>query len=162
MLLSNQVLENLLKIIYFEGGIKVKTIGKMLSLMIIVSLILNLSMTVNASISTQFSDIWSSWGASAYSSETSTTVSNESLCYMRLYYFKFNYYPTGSMPPGYYIYSRLYTMSSEKASNLATFDSVTAAGQYNYSFLSGYANAYTTYQLKTNSNLGVSFEAQFY
>lgn len=127
---------------------------KWISVIMAICIVFGSTYKINAAAAnTVYSEMWVNAGASAYTSQTSTTTSNRYSCYMRLRWFSFSYYPDLVMPSGYYIYSRLYTTSGIKATSLATFSQKTSVGNYNYYYYTGYGSAGTIYKLKTNSNL---------
>jgi hypothetical protein len=139
-----------------------KYFTKLLSLMATICIIASASLKVNASAyDTKYNELWINAGGSTFTTTTSTTNTTRTTCYMRLYYFKFTYYPENAMPGGRYIYSRLYTVpndssSSQPASSLASFSKTTSAGQYNYSYNSGCGGSGQSYKLKTNSSYTLS------
>lgn len=147
-----------------------KIIKKVLALAITISMLSCLSVAVKADdpvpdpsapTDTKYSELYVNAGSSTFTSGTngwSITTANRSTCYMRLRWFKFQYYPDCSMPGGKYIYSRLYESDTIKASNSASFSGVTSPGNYNYSYLGGKGTSSHNYKLKTNS----SYELTYY
>ena len=120
----------------------------------------------NAPINTQYSSVTVSAGNSAYTSQTSTTSGNQTMCYMRLRKFQFSGYSENYMPSGKYIYSRLYYYDvqpspSGPVSSLASFNHTTSPGNYNYSYTSSNGSSGNSYRLKTNSNYSVQYTAYF-
>ena len=134
-----------------------KTIYKILSLMVLVSIIAGVSMPVNATLVS----VRVSAGASLYTDNYSTADGNHSQCYMALTHVHFDYYPENNIPSSYYVYARLYLKSPRNAaSDLASFSQVSTSG-YNYWFWNGYATYGQKFVLKTNSNLDVAYYATF-
>ncbi|MBO4531579.1 MAG: hypothetical protein J5767_13185 [Paludibacteraceae bacterium] len=130
-----------------------KELLKWISVIMAICIVFGSTYKINAAAAnTVYSEMWVNAGASAYTSQTSSTTSDRYTCYMRLRWFQFSYYPSLVMPSGYYIYSRLYTISGYKATYLASFSQNTAVGNYNYSYYSGYGSAGQMYKLKTNSS----------
>lgn len=116
----------------------------------------------NAPANTLYNDLWVSSGGNSFTSMSSTTTQNRSTCYMRLRWFKFEYYSDCVMPSGNYIYSRLYTLALSQASNYASFSGSTSPGNYNYSYKAGYGSTNQSYKLKTNSSYSVTgYEVKF-
>lgn len=135
----------------------VKGFAKFISLLMTISILACFSLAVSAApANTVYSDFWVNAGGSTYTTATSTTTATRTTCYMRLRWFKFQYYPDSSMPSGYYIYSRLYTPSYYKASDLARFSGVTSVGNYNYSYLPGYGGSGQSYVIKSNSSYSLT------
>lgn len=141
-----------------------RKLTKIMSLMVTISILACLYTSVNA-MSVITSDIWVNAGSNAYSSQSCTQSTTRSSCYIRMSYIKFSHYPSGNIPSGYHVAARLYMVSNGgsyySASNVASFTATTSAGQYNYSFLSGYGGAGQTFKLKTNSPLNDAYEAVF-
>ena len=148
---------NLIVYDLFGEVMKMKTLTKLISLVMAVCILGCYSLSVSASAYDQkHSELWVNAGGSTFTTVSSTTNKTRTTCYMRLAYFKFTYYPENSMPGGKYIYSRLYTLAEVKASNVATFSGVTAVGNYNYSYLSGYGTNGHSYKLKCNSSYSLT------
>lgn len=96
-------------------------------------------------------------GSSAYSTEISTKTVGRPIFYMRLKWFKFQYYPENSMPGGYYIYARLCeAVTKANASGMATFSGTTAAGNYNYTYSTGYGGLGESYVIKVMSSYSLT------
>lgn len=146
-----------------------KIIRKFLTLIISISMLSCLSVAVKADDpipdpsapdNTRYSELYVNAGSSTFTSGTngwSKKTDYASTCYMRLRWFKFQYYPDCSMPGGYYIYSRLYNTNTEEASNNASFSGVTSPGNYNYSY-KAQKNIYNSnYKLKTNSSYSLTY-----
>ncbi|MBO4688141.1 MAG: hypothetical protein J5636_06465 [Clostridiales bacterium] len=134
-----------------------KTIYKILSLMVLVSIISCVSMPVNATTST----VYVGAGSSAYTAEFTQAYGNHSKCHMALQYVQFSGYAENSIPCSYYVYSRLYLKSPRTAaSDCASFSQVNSSG-YDYWFWDGYATNGQQFVLKTNSNLSVYYSAIF-
>ena len=137
---------------------------KILSLLVTFSVIACFSLEVFAMPDNTFnSPVTVSAGGSTYTAVTSSTTATRSTCYIRLMNFVFDGYSENYLPSGKYIYARLYTASSPytAASHSASFNQPTSQGNYNYSYLTGYGGANTSYRLKTNSNWYVSYFAAF-
>lgn len=102
-------------------------------------------------------------GSTAYSTETSTKIVDRHLFYMRLKWFKFQYYPENSMPAGRYIYARLCeAVTKANASGIASFSGTTVAGNYNYTYSNGYGGLGESYVIKVYSNYSLTgFEVIF-
>ena len=142
-----------------------KRIMKIVSLLITISILACYYTSVSA-MSVITSDIWVNAGSSAFSSESCFQSSTKTQCYMRMSYIKYNHYPSGNIPTGFYVASRLYMKGydgnySYPASNVASFTSTTSVGNYNYSFLTGFGGAGQRFKLKTNSPLNDAYEAVF-
>lgn len=109
---------------------------KMFLCMSIVAVVLQNSLSIRAATkdsSVVTSYIYVNAGSTAYSTETSTKIVGRPLFYMRLKWFKFQYYPENSMPAGRYIYARLCeAVTKANASGIASFSGTTVAGNYNY------------------------------
>lgn len=99
-------------------------------------------------------------GSCAYSTETSTNTTGRGQFYMRLKWFKFQYYPENSMPGGEYIYSRLCeAVTKANASGIASFSGTTAPGNYNYTYSGGLGESYV---IKVTSSYSLTgFEVIF-
>ena len=134
-----------------------KTIYKILSLMVLVSIIACVSMPVNAATGT----VYVSAGSSSYTSEFAQAYGNHSKCHMALTYVHFSNYPENNIPSSYYVYSRLYLKSPRTAaSDSASFSQVNSSG-YDYWFWDGYGENGQQFVLKSNSNLSVYYSATF-
>lgn len=130
-----------------------KSMAKLISLFMIISILGCFSLAVSAApANTVYSDFWVNAGGSTYETTTSATTATRKTCYMRLRWFKFQYFPDSIMPGGDYIYSRLYTPLHTQASNYASFSGVTPVGSYNYSYLSGFGGSGQSYVIKSNSS----------
>ena len=125
----------------------------------------SLTLTVSASAPSNMvtSTIYVNAGSSRFASVSIQKATTSSTCYMRLRWFKFSTYEENEMPTGKYIYSRLYTDSTtpQMASNNASFNATTSAGQYNYSFLTGYGGLYQLFVLRTNSSSEKAYDVKF-
>ena len=62
--------------------------------------------------------MWVNAGASAYTSQTSSTTSDQYTCYMRLRWFQFSYYPSLVMPVVFIVSIHLETMVLSKQAEL--------------------------------------------
>ena len=134
-----------------------KTIYKILSLMVLVSIISCASLPVNAATGT----VYVSAGGSKYTDEFTQAYGNHSKCHMALLYVKFSGYAENCIPSSYYVRSRLYLKSPRTAaSDCASFSQVNSNG-YDYWFWDGYATNGQQFVLKTNSNLSVYYSATF-
>ena len=124
------------------------------------------SLTVNAasmdsSVVTSYISV--NAGSCAYSTETSTNTTGRGQFYMRLKWFKLQYYPENSMPSGHYIYARLCeAVTKANASGIASFSGTTAPGNYNYTYSSGYGGLGESYVIKVTSSYSLTgFEVIF-
>ena len=139
-----------------------KTIAKILSLLMVISVLACSSLTVsaesdltpdpNAPANTKYSDLWVSAGSSVTTTVSSTTTATRYTCYMRLRWFQFSYLPACYMPPNKRVNTRLY-YGSNKASDVAHFTGTTPRGSYNYYYWDGYGGNGTSYKLTINSNV---------
>ena len=147
-----------------------KIIRKILTLVVVISMLSCLSVAVKADddpipdpsapSNTRYSELYVNAGSSTFTSGTygwSRTTANRTTCYMRLRWFKFQYYPDCSMPGGCYIYSRLYETDTVQASNNASFSAVTSPGKYNYLYKTGKGTYDNYYKLKTNSSYSLTY-----
>jgi len=139
---------------------------KMFLCMSIVAVVLQNSLSIRAATkdsSVVTSYIYVNAGSTAYSTETSTKIVDRPLFYMRLKWFKFQYYPENSMPAGRYIYARLCeAVTKANASGIASFSGTTAPGNYNYTYSSGYGGLGESYVIKVTSSYSLTgFEVIF-
>lgn len=96
-------------------------------------------------------------GSSAYSSETSTKTSYSNSYYIRLRWFKFQYYPDNCLPGGCYIYASLCDENTKNPiGGYISFSGPTSVGSYNISYPVGYGNVGDCYVLRTNSSYSLT------
>ena len=135
-----------------------KTLHRILSVILLVSIVACISMPVNAMTST----VYVSAGGSAFTDEHVQAFGSSSKCHMSLSYVHFTNYPENTIPSSYYVHSRLYEKDNHnaEASHLASFSQVSSSG-YDYDFNSGYATSGQQFVLKTNSNLAIYYSATF-
>ena len=130
-----------------------KKYTKLISLLMLISILASFSLSVSAgAYDMQTDSVVVSAGGSDYTDDYSKTNAIRRLCYIRLSYFKFTYYPDNSMPSGYLIYARLYKFTYSKASELASFSQTTSAGHYNYDYLANNGWSDVNHMLKSNSS----------
>ena len=133
------------------------TVKKLLSLVVMMSILTCVSLPASAITST----LYVSAGSTAYSSETSTTTKTRKTCHIALISVQFSNYPKDNIPSGYYIYAALCpSYASVDATDTAGFSMVSSSGYY-YNYHSGYGGNGQTYRLKTYSNLNIYYSATF-
>lgn len=140
-----------------------KRMRRLLSMLVVVCILCNLSISVNAITS----DIHVGAGASAFSSESIIpTNSNYIQMHLAMTYVKFVYYPAGCIPSSYYVYVRFYAFPSSTSpisdawpignSNIA-FSQPSTFG-YNYYLDNSNGGFGQCIRLRTNSDSNLSFE----
>ncbi|MBR5975684.1 MAG: hypothetical protein IK020_10950 [Clostridiales bacterium] len=133
------------------------TVKKLLSLVIMMSILTCVSLPANAVTST----LYVSAGSTAYSTETSKTTKTRKTCHIALTFVQFSNYPQNSIPSGYYVYAALCPyLSTSDATDTAGFSMVSSSGYY-YNYHSGQGGNDQRYRLKTYSNLNIYYSATF-
>ena len=131
-----------------------KSFKKLLSFLVITSILLSFSLSVIAADpeNTVYTDVLVSAGSTYRTSESVKKTGTDRRCYIRLRWFQFQYYPESSMPGGYKIYARMCTSDGTAASVDAEFTTTTSQGDYNYSYKPGYGGSGQYYKMSTNSD----------
>ena len=133
-----------------------KTIYKLLSIVMLVSILACVSMPVNAATGT----VYVSAGGSAFTSEYTQSYGSNSKCHMSLTYVHFSNYAENTIPSSYYVHSRLYKKSGyTAASDLASFSQVSSSG-YDYWFWETATNG-EKFVLYSYSSLNIYYSATF-